>query len=217
MTACTHAMYGPGEFCHWCYRTVPQVAAVGVHERPQTVRGGEPSGMSAPPATIAEGGAITRPAAPPSVSMSVPAQVAASAPPAGGDESPTSSQGEPGPAPTLFDTPTLFDPPAPVARRTDPSAAHDAARAAAPGVRADAMLLLDAHVKAGSAGLIGREYHNAIGRDYSQIGPRRPWLVDQGWIAPLLDETGKQVRRESQGVYVATDAGRAENARQVAA
>lgn len=85
------------------------------------------------------------------------------------------------------------------ARNTDPAPAHEAA--ARVNVHGDAWLVLRAHVEAGERGLTGDDLEAATGRRYSNIGPRRPWLEAQGWVAPTGDKRG------GKGVYVATAEG----------
>lgn len=92
-------------------------------------------------------------------------------------------------------------PPAPVAyaRITDP----DASRQAAQRVNAsfDAWLVLAAHIAAGEHGMTGDDFPKRTGRKYEQLGPRRPWLVNAGWVE-LTD-----AKRKAKGVYVAIAAG----------
>lgn len=90
---------------------------------------------------------------------------------------------------------------APIARNTDPQAAHDAAARAAHDYTFDQWLVLAAHVA--SRDLNGDELGAVCGRPYQSVGPRRPALERNG----LIEETG--TRRKGKGCYRATDAGRA--------
>ena len=90
-------------------------------------------------------------------------------------------------------------PPTANARNTDPAPAHDAARKV--NVHGDTWLVLREHVEAGESGLTGDDLAAVTGRPYESVGPRRPWLVEQGWVAATGD------RRGGKGVYVATPAG----------
>lgn len=90
---------------------------------------------------------------------------------------------------------------APIARNTDPQAAHDAAARAAHDYTFDQWLVLAAHVA--SRDLNGDELGAVCGRPYQSVGPRRPALERNR----LIEETG--TRRKGKGCYRATDAGRA--------
>jgi len=90
---------------------------------------------------------------------------------------------------------------APIARNSDPAAAHDAAARAAHDYTFDQWLVLAAHVA--SVDLNGDELGAVCGRPYQSVGPRRPALERNG----LIEETG--TRRKGKGCYRATDAGRA--------
>lgn len=90
---------------------------------------------------------------------------------------------------------------APIARNSDPQAAHDAAARAAHDYTFDQWLVLAAHVA--SRDLNGDELGAVCGRPYQSVGPRRPALERNG----LIEETG--TRRKGKGCYRATDAGRA--------
>lgn len=90
---------------------------------------------------------------------------------------------------------------APIARNTDPQAAHDAAARARHDYTFDQWLVLAAHVA--SRDLNGDELGAVCGRPYQSVGPRRPALERNG----LIEETG--TRRKGKGCYRATDAGRA--------
>ena len=96
---------------------------------------------------------------------------------------------------------------APIARNTDPQPAHDAARTAKSIASERRVLTLHAHEAAGERGLTGDELELVTGIDYDVIGPRRPWLVDNGF---LVATGARRVNRRgnSEGVYVITDAGR---------
>lgn len=85
------------------------------------------------------------------------------------------------------------------ARTTDPDTSHDAARKV--NVHGDTWLLLRLHVEAGERGLTGDDIETVSGRPYQSLGPRRPWLVEAGWVAATGD------KRNGKGVYTATPAG----------
>ena len=103
------------------------------------------------------------------------------------------------PAPETIPSPVVSG--APIARSTDPQAAHDAAARAAHDYTFDQWLVLAAHVA--SRDLNGDELGAVCGRPYQSVGPRRPALERNG----LIEETG--TRRKGKGCYRATDAGRA--------
>ena len=92
-------------------------------------------------------------------------------------------------------------PPAPVAyaRTTDPDASHQAAQRI--NASFDAWLVLAAHIAAGEHGMTGDDFPKRTGRKYEQLGPRRPWLVNAGWVELTA------AKRKAKGVYVATAAG----------
>lgn len=126
---------------------------------------------------------------------------AAAVPPA--VQAPSASPSDPAPhgvvAPGSGAAPLTAEPPLALARNTDPAPAHEAA--AKVNVHGDAWLVLRAHVEAGERGLTGDDLEAATGRKYQAIGPRRPWLEAQGWVAATGD------RRGGKGVYVATAEG----------
>ena len=90
----------------------------------------------------------------------------------------------------------------PLARTTDPAAAHEAAARATFAGTFDQWLVLAAHVA--TRDLTGDELAEVCGRPYQSVGPRRPALERAG----LIEETG--TRRANKGVYRATDEGRRE-------
>ena len=94
----------------------------------------------------------------------------------------------------------------PMARRTDPGTAHEAARKVSARAASDEALVLRAHEDAGSAGLTGDELAAATGRGYSQIGPRRKELERRGLVAPLVGVRRANCRGNQEQVYVATAA-----------
>ena len=106
-------------------------------------------------------------------------------------------------APATPTAPGVVLPPAPGAhaRNTDPAAAHQAAARANANVSFDTWLVLAAHIAAGEHGMTGDDFPKRTGRPYQSLGPRRPWLVNAGWVE-LTD-----AKRKAKGVYRATDAG----------
>lgn len=72
---------------------------------------------------------------------------------------------------------------APIARATDPATSHDAASTAKLAAAKNRITVLLAHEAAGADGLTGDELEQATGLDYETVGPRRPWLVDNGFLA----------------------------------
>ena len=120
-------------------------------------------------------------------------------PPSAAPARPTSAAG----GVDAFSASAVATPPGAHARNTDPAAAHQAAALANTNVRFDTWLVLAAHIAAGEHGMTGDDFLKRTGRDYTRLGPRRPWLVDAGWVE-LAD-----VKRKAKGVYRATDAGRA--------
>lgn len=100
----------------------------------------------------------------------------------------------------------------PMVRRTDPATSLGAAVYALPHVVGNRAKALAALVDAGAEGLTDFELERATGVKQTSIGKRRGELRDAGWVAPLLDADGRQVRRLSPsgaptGVWVVTAAG----------
>ena len=138
---------------------------------------------------------------------------------------------------TGSETPTLFDPPAttgshavdasgglasvsnwapasspkdagaPIARLTDPPAAHEAAARVAEWAQVHRWIVLCAHADAGEHGLTGNELEQVTGRPYAKLGPRRPALERDGLVRKLYRTPSQPVRRDGQQVYVITSTG----------
>ena len=97
--------------------------------------------------------------------------------------------------------------PAPVARHSDPAAAHDAAIVAQINAAENRLAVLYAHADAGYDGLTGDELELATGKEYQTVGPRRPWLVEHGYVANKGTRRNNR-KGNAEGVYVITPAGR---------
>lgn len=206
---CTHGgeatNIAPGKRCPWCLNIVAEHSAV------LAARGGEGAGsvvvaleaqrgfpaahIAANPVTPIARAAAAAPEADPAASG---APIAASAPTVASVPSPLPA-GQSASVPSAARR-TGADA-APIARNTDPQAAHDAAARAAHDYTFDQWLVLAAHVA--SVDLNGDELGAVCGRPYQSVGPRRPALERNG----LIEETG--TRRTGKGCYRATDAGRA--------
>jgi hypothetical protein len=92
------------------------------------------------------------------------------------------------------------------ARNTDPEPAHTAAAKAQTHAAQSRCDVLFAHIDAGDNGLTGEELETVIGRPYKNIGPRRPWLCDNGFIVKTAI-TRLNKDDNAMGVYVVTEAG----------
>jgi len=106
-------------------------------------------------------------------------------------------------------------PAAPVARSTDPATSWAAATNAKSTASQNRIRCLFAHVAAGERGLTGDELEQVTGIAYEVIGPRRPWLVENGF---LTEPIGKRQNNNGQAVNVhaVTPEGREMAARLVA-
>ncbi len=95
----------------------------------------------------------------------------------------------------------------PVARSTDPDTSWHAANKAKTVAAEDRIKCLMAHVKAGDSGLTGDELEQVTGRPYQSIGPRRPWLEDNGFIEKAHGVKRANRAGNAEQVYRITPAG----------
>lgn len=94
----------------------------------------------------------------------------------------------------------------PVARATDPQPAWNAAADAKSAAARNRVRCIMAHANAGDNGLTGDELERETGVAYETIGPRRPWLEDNGFLVAAGTRPNNGGR--SVGVYVITAEGR---------
>jgi len=94
----------------------------------------------------------------------------------------------------------------PVARATDPRPAWNAAADAKSAAARNRVRCIMAHANAGDHGLTGDELEQATGVPYQTIGPRRPWLEDNGFLVAAGTRPNNGGR--PVGVYVITGEGR---------